>query len=135
MTEEEAQISTNDVKTQLKKIKHKKVPGSDGIKAELFKVLVDSNKCIEELTLCLNNILTEDDTVDNWKKFNTILIPKTKKPTAKDSRPIALANASYKIFTGILKTKIEEHIRKRSTSKLHREPKNIRQPLHSKILY
>ena len=102
MTEEEAQISINDVKTQLKKIKHRKAPGPDGIKAELFKVLVDSNKCTEELTLCLNNILTEDDTV---------LIPKTKRPTVKDLRPIALTNASYKIFTGILKTKIEEHIK------------------------
>ena len=51
MIEEEAQISTNDIKTQLKKIKLRKAPGPDGIKAELFKVLVDSNKCTKELTL------------------------------------------------------------------------------------
>ena len=29
----------------------------------------------------------------------------------KDLRPIALTNATYKLFMGILKTKIEHHIR------------------------
>ena len=36
---------------------------------------------------------------------------KKNKTTVKDLRPIALTNATYKLFIGILKTKIEHHIR------------------------
>ena len=38
------------------------------------------------------------------------MVPK-KKPTKRDLRPIALTNATYKISMGILKTKVEYHIR------------------------
>ena len=35
---------------------------------------------------------------------------KEKNPTVKQLRPIALANASFKLFMGIVKNKIEEHM-------------------------
>ena len=44
---------------------------------------------------------------ENWKSSITKLVPKMKKPTIKDHRPIALTNCSYKTCMGILKTKIE----------------------------
>ena len=112
MNDEEVKISTEDVKRQLNKIKCKKAPGPDGIKPDLIKALSESQICTQELATCLNNILNEEKVVENWKITNTILIPKNNKPTPKDLRPIPLANATYKTFTGILKTKIEKHLLK-----------------------
>ena len=37
------------------------------------------------------------------------MVPKTRKPAAKELRPIALTNVSYKLFMSILINKIEEH--------------------------
>ena len=42
----------------------------------------------------------------------TVMIPKTGKPTAKDHRPIALINVGYKIFMGLVKSKLVEHLEK-----------------------
>ena len=39
------------------------------------------------------------------------MIPKKKKPTVRDLRQIALTNATYKMFMGILKSKLEKHIK------------------------
>ena len=39
------------------------------------------------------------------------MVPKKKKPTIRDLRPIVLTNATYKLFVGILKSKVEHHIR------------------------
>ena len=41
---------------------------------------------------------------------DTRLIPKTGKPTAKDHRPIVLKNVGYKIFMGLVKSKLVEHL-------------------------
>ena len=38
------------------------------------------------------------------------MIPKTGKPTAKEHRPIALANVGSKIFMGLIKSKLLEHL-------------------------
>ena len=38
------------------------------------------------------------------------MIPKTGKPTAKDHRPIALTNVGYKIFMGLVKSNLVEHL-------------------------
>ena len=37
------------------------------------------------------------------------MIPKKIKPTAKEHRPIALTNVGYKIFIGLVKSKLVEH--------------------------
>ena len=60
----------------------------------------------------MNKIITKEDNIpESWYTSKTVLVPKTKKPTVKDLRPIALTNATYKLFMGILNTKIEHHIR------------------------
>ena len=38
--------------------------------------------------------------------IETVMVSKKKKPTIKDKRPIALTNATYKLFMCILKSKI-----------------------------
>ena len=40
----------------------------------------------------------------------TIMIPKEKKPTAHQLRPIALTDTSYKIFMGLIKKEIENYL-------------------------
>ena len=44
----------------------------------------------------------------------TVMIPKAKKPEAREHRPIALTNVGYKIFMGLIKDKIVEYLRRRS---------------------
>lgn len=39
------------------------------------------------------------------------MIPKKAKPTAKDLHPAAPTDYTYKIFTAIIKNKVEEHLR------------------------
>ena len=50
---------------------------------------------------------------NSWALSKTITVPMKKKPTIRDIRPIALTNATYKLFMGILKSKVEHHIRQK----------------------
>ena len=60
----------------------------------------------------MNNILDKKDKLPStWTESKTVLIPKKNKPTVKDLRPIAFTNSTYKLFMGILKSKMENHIR------------------------
>ena len=103
-------VTIIELKRQLKKAKEKKSPGPDGIKAELYKVMTDSEKCLTELTKCYNNIIELGVKDDGWTISNTKMIPKAVKPRAGHLRPIALTDAGYKIFMGIIKEKIKSHL-------------------------
>ena len=48
--------------------------------------------------------------IKSWEKSNTRLIPKVNKPTAKQLRPIALTDVSYKLFMTIIGNKIDAHL-------------------------
>ena len=45
-----------------------------------------------------------------WKLSRTVILPKKKKPVARKHRPIALTNVGYKLFMGIMKNRIVEHL-------------------------
>ena len=109
---EDPHITTDDVTQQIRKIKERKSAGPDGIKPDLLKIIGNDIQCINILAESMNKIITKEDNIpESWYTSKTVLVPKTKKPTVKDLRPIALTNATYKLFMGILKTKIEHHIR------------------------
>ena len=108
---EPCQISEGDVKTQLKAIKKGKAPGPDEIKNELFKFLLEDRYFISKLAELLNEILEIGEVPESWLWSITNLIDKLRKPTPKDLRPIALMNSSYKKFMGIMKSKIEHHLK------------------------
>lgn len=104
-------ITEKDIIEQLRKTKNKKAPGPNGIKADIYKILTGSDIAIQNLVQCLNNVLNSDYMPAGWKESKTILVPKTAKPTAQQFRPIALLNTSYKLFMGIIKNKIEQHMK------------------------
>ena len=105
-------ITCNKLKLHIKKIKNRRAPGPDKIKPDLLKIIGEDDYCIKEMTRGMNNILDKKDKLPStWRESKTVLIPKKNIPTVKDLRPIALTNATYKLFMGILKSRMENHIR------------------------
>ena len=78
---EEPEITVQDVKQQLQRIKEKKSPGPDGMKSDIFKILGTDEQCTQVLTYVLNKIMRQEDKSPNsWALSKTIMVPK-KKPT------------------------------------------------------
>jgi len=105
------EISEEEVKQQIMKMKSGKSPGPNGIKTEVYKELIKSQKCLSEMTKSMNVQIRENlDIPESWKTSKTAMIKKKRKPTAHDLRPIALTDVDYKIFMGVIKDKMEKHI-------------------------
>ena len=105
------QITPERIKACLKRLKSGKAAGPNGLKPELYKALGNSEKCLEALAKSYRNELEQEEKQDDWKESRTKMVEKKRKPQAKDLRPIALLNISYKIFMMIVKEEIEEHLR------------------------
>ena len=91
------------VKDRIGKMKTRKQGGPDGIRSEMLRALMDSEVCMEKMALGFNEVLETGIVVDGWKQSKTCMIPKVRKPGEGDHRPIALTNAGYKLFMGVLK--------------------------------
>ena len=104
-------IEKGDVVRQLKSTKNGKAPGPNGLRPDLYTAMLRNDSCLSTLTMCLNKVLLEGVIPHDWRNSNTKLIQKKVKPTSRDLRPIALTNSSYKIYMGILREKIETHLR------------------------
>ena len=71
------EISEEEVKkVLLEKLKTGKSAGLDGIRAELYKELIDDRRAIEKLTASYKKVLEEKQEPTEWKKSKTIMIPK-----------------------------------------------------------
>ena len=82
------------------------------MKPDILKILGTDEQCTQVLTCTLNKIMRQEDMIpDSRVQSKTVMVPKTKKPTIRDLRPIVLTNATYKLFMGILRTNVEHHIR------------------------
>ena len=85
--------------------------GVDGLRPDMYKVLMQSEVCVEALTEGCRKIVEEGNVPEEWKHSKTVMIPKSKNPTVADLRPIALTNVSYKMMMRIVKKKIECHLK------------------------
>ncbi|KAI3378983.1 hypothetical protein SNEBB_003012 [Seison nebaliae] len=105
-------ITTKHIEQALKSTKTRKAAGPDGLKPEMYKALLTSEACTKKLAECMTEELHKTTEMAEWKISKTKMLRKIRKPTAKDLRPIALTNTSYKIFMTQIKRMIEEHIMK-----------------------
>ena len=104
------EIKIKEVVEALERIKKWKHPGPDRLKGKIYRGLNECEKLILYLTQAYNAVLNEGMVPEGWKGSKTVMIPKTGKPTAKEHRQIALTNVRYKIFMGLLKSKLVEHL-------------------------
>ena len=109
-TMQKIKFTQNDLKKQISKLNAGKQSGPDGLKPEIYKWLNSNEYCISRLTGCMNEILDRCEPPESWKKSKTTLIPKKNKPKRNELRPIALTNISYKIFMGMCKHALVDHL-------------------------
>ena len=103
-------LRVEDVRVALGKVKNRKQPGPHKLKGEIYKCLNDSEKLVIHLAEAYNAVLEDGTVPEKWKRSKTVMIPKTKKPTAKEHRPIALTNVGYKLFMGLVKDEPVQHL-------------------------
>ena len=109
--EEEKPVYTKEIlENGLKNLKPNKAAGPDKIKAEVYQALGEKELIKEILVETYDKILNEQEIPEYWKKSRTKMIPKKKKTQAKDMRPIAITNISYKLYMSHIGEEIEKHI-------------------------
>ena len=74
------------------KLKRNKAAGCDGLKPELCKVFAGSEVVIEALERGFGRVLELGEVPEGWKRSRTVMIPKKKRPTVTDLRPIAMTD-------------------------------------------
>ena len=84
--------------------------GPNKIKGEIYKWMASSNTCVDGITKAMNLMMENGRVPAEWKKSRTVMIPKAKKPETRGHRPIALTFVVHKIFMGLNKNKIVEHL-------------------------
>ena len=76
----------------------------------MYTIFIEDEECVEILHKCMNNELNRNIKPESWSKSKTIMLPKSKKPTAAQLRPIALTDSSYKICMALIKSRVEKHL-------------------------
>ena len=100
------------LKKGLKRLKEGKAAGPDKVKAEVYQRMGKSEICREVMKENFNKVIDMKEIPNSWKKTKTRMIPKKNKPQAKDLRPIAITNISYKLYMKQIGEEIEEHLEK-----------------------
>ena len=107
---DELNIKQDKVLNVIRKMKNKKCPGPDKMKIEIYKEITKDLDILKLMTKTFNKLLEEGNPPESWTKSITKMIQKKTKPTAKDWRPIALTDCTYKIFMSVIRDSIEDHI-------------------------
>ena len=64
-------FDTNKLKKTLKRIKNKKAAGPSGLKPEFYKVLADSEVCVDIMAKCYDKELYTREKPKSWKISST----------------------------------------------------------------
>ena len=90
-------IEEEEIVSVIGKMKNGKATGVDGISAELMKLLIKDDEIRKHIVKCFNRVLKEK-VHEDWLISKTTMIPKIKRPTILDHRPIAVTVNSSKRF-------------------------------------
>ena len=111
------EFTVEHLEEELNRLKHNKAVGTNRLRAELYKVLGESEVCKKAMVESFNNIIRTGEIPPSWKMSRTRLIKKVERPTSRDFRPIAITNISYKIFFSCYNKHLEKHIGMNSLGK------------------
>jgi len=101
--ESEGSITSDQISTQLKKLKPYKAPGPDGIPN--IVLTKNADLIVDRMLPIYKAMLKKSLTYKPWKEFVTVVLRKPGKPrydTPKAYRPITLLNTMWKVITAII---------------------------------
>ena len=104
-----SRIERQEIINTLRRLKNGKRPGTDGMKAEIYRWILDS-ETLKTPEKCFNCVLCWGSPRQYWRKSRTVRF-QNKTAKAKEFRPITLTNVEYKIFMSAAKEKIVQHLR------------------------
>lgn len=111
-TPHQSRISKEDIQEGIKKLKNRKAPGTDNISNELLKYA--GPELVTKMTTLYGKILDTSEIPSDWHESVTIpIFKKGQKTLPENYRGITLLNSSMKLFTHILKRKLEAQIQNR----------------------
>lgn len=106
------EITVNEIKEAISRMKIGKAPGPDGLSIKYYKILEEYLAPV--LKDVFNNIFQGGKAPASWKTAYITLIPKTEKDKTdiKNYRPISLLNNDYKIFANIMAGRLKRLLMK-----------------------
>ena len=107
--EEDQEITQEEIRKAIKKAKKKKAAGADGITNEAW--IYGGEVIVEKLGNIFNRVWKGEGVPEDWKK--AVIVPlykKGDKERAANYRGISLLCTAYKIYTEILREKLEKEM-------------------------
>lgn len=103
-----SEITAQEIRSAISKLKVNKSPGADGYSAEWYKLFTES--LIPMLGKTFNWVLKKGEIPYSWREAISSVIPKEGKDELECSsyRPISVLNQDYRLFTAILARRIEK---------------------------
>ena len=102
-------ITIEDVRKKLDALNPNKATGPDEIPPRLLKELADV--LAGPIAIIMNKSIQEGNLPSIWKKANVVpIFKKGKKNMAGNYRPVSLTSVTCKIFEGLVRKKLIEHL-------------------------
>ena len=106
------EVTNEELIDIMEKISNNKSAGPNFLRGEIYKLIGKGKIWLETMARCFYKGIKSNTVPERWKASRTKLIPKKRKPTIRDFRPISVTDVVYKIFMTVIKNRIEEHLEK-----------------------